>query len=332
LTGGVDGGTPGAADPAPACLPFRFVASMPVLGRDVGAWRDALARIEGLGYHAVSISDHVIGGWSMDALTALAAAAMVTTRLRLRTQVLANDYRHPVLVHRAAASIDVLSGGRLELGLGTGWWRAEYAALGLDLDAPAVRVARLAETLDLLDGLFAGGPVDHAGPAYRVRGVTGLPAPVQVPRPPILVGGGSPGILRLAARRADIVGILPTRGPEGTVPMDGLHPAAQAARTRLVREAAIAAGRDPARIPLQASVLGFVLDLPGGRRQGASSILPPGALDDPGALAGPFLVRGDEDAAAERIVAWRDAYGISDIHVGSDAVAFGGIVERLTRT
>jgi probable F420-dependent oxidoreductase len=302
---------------------------MPVLGRDVEAWRRALRRIEDLGYHGVSVSDHVIGGWSMDALTVLAAAAMATTRLRLRTLVLANDYRHPVLLHRAVASIDVLSGGRMELGLGTGWWAEEYAALGVPLDPPSARVARLDEAIDLLRGLFAGTPVDHEGEAYTVRGVTGLPAPVQRPHPPIQVGGGSRNILRLAARKADIVGILPSRGQDAHIPLEGLGAEAQAARTRTIRDAATLAGRDPDAVPVQASLLGFALELPGGRRQGASSVLPPGAMDDPGVLDGPWVITGDEDEAVARFLAWREAYGFSDIHVGSDAEAFAGVVERL---
>jgi len=104
---------------------FRFLVSMPVITPDVAAWRRKLERIEDLGYHGVSVSDHVIGGWSMDVLVALTAAAMATTRLHLRSVVLANDYRHPVLLHRAVASLDVLSGGRVELGMRTGWLPAE---------------------------------------------------------------------------------------------------------------------------------------------------------------------------------------------------------------
>jgi probable F420-dependent oxidoreductase len=302
---------------------------MPVLGRDVGAWRAALGRIEGQGFHAVSVSDHVINGWSMDALTALAAAAMATTRLRLRTLVLANDYRHPVLLHRAIASIDVLSGGRMELGMGTGWLPAEYDALGLVLDPPPLRVARLAEALDIFDALFAGGPVEYHGSSYSVRNLVGLPETVQRPRPTLLVGGGSPGILRLAARRADIVGILPTRGPDARIPLYALTDAAQDARTQIVRDAATAAGRDPDTIPLQASILGFRLERPGGRREGASSVLAPGALDDMGARGGPFLLVGDADEAAERLVHLRERFGISDIHLGSDPEVFAGVVERL---
>jgi probable F420-dependent oxidoreductase len=310
--------------------PFRFLVSLPVIGPDVAGWRRQLERIEDLGYHAVSVSDHVIGGWSMDVLIAMTAAAMATTRLRIRSLVVANDYRHPVFVHRSIASMDVLSGGRIELGLGTGWWPAEYAALGLALDPPAVRVARLAEALDIIEGLFAGGPVDHEGAAYRMHGVEGRPQPVQRPRPPILVGGGSRGILELAARRADIVGVLPTRGADARVPVELLTPEANARRVAIVREAAAAAGRDPGGIPIQLSILASEVVGPDGtRRRTVSSLVPEAVVDTSRDRELPGVVAGDVDEACAMLREWRDRYGYSDVHVGADAEAFGPVVERL---
>ncbi|HEY7942629.1 MAG TPA: LLM class flavin-dependent oxidoreductase, partial [Candidatus Limnocylindrales bacterium] len=101
-----------------AVRPFRFCAPMPVLRDDPGAWRDEVRRLEDWGFSSVSVSEHITGGWTMDPWTVMTAAADATTTLRILSTVLVNDFRHPVLLHRAAATLDRLSGGRLEVGLG----------------------------------------------------------------------------------------------------------------------------------------------------------------------------------------------------------------------
>ena len=139
--------------------PFRFSAAMPRLTGPVSAWRAELRRIEDLGYWAVAISDHFTRGWVMEPLVAMTAAADATTTLRMLSLVLGNDYRHPVLLHKSLATLDVLSGGRLEIGIGAGWMESDYAAANITLDPPGVRVDRLAETVDVLRGLFGGEPL-----------------------------------------------------------------------------------------------------------------------------------------------------------------------------
>src|SRR5262245_52876970 len=141
---------------------------MPRLVDGVPPWRAALARIEALGFSTIAISDHFTQGWAMEPLVTLAAAARETSRVRLLTMVLGNDYRHPVLVHKAAATIDVLSGGRLELGLGAGWMRSEYEAAGLFYDTPSVRRERLEESLTVIRGLFGPSPLTYTGTHYSV--------------------------------------------------------------------------------------------------------------------------------------------------------------------
>jgi probable F420-dependent oxidoreductase len=188
--------------------PFRFAVTAPVPTGDVRQWADALRRIEDAGFDTVGVADHFTDGWTTEPMTALAAASMVTTTLRLQTSVLGNDYRHPVLVHRMAATIDRLSGGRFTLGMGAGWLESEYAAAGIPFDPPGERVDRLEEAVLLLKALFGEAPVDHDGAHYRVRELVGVPRPVQLPHPPILLGGGSPRVLRLAGREADIVSVV----------------------------------------------------------------------------------------------------------------------------
>src|ERR1051326_6303402 len=187
--------------------PFRFIAPMPSLDQPVGRWRDAVRRIEDLGFSTVSVSDHFTQGWVMEPRVALRAAAEASQHLRVLSLVLANDYRHPVLLHKTAATIDVFSEGRLELGLGSGWLASEYAAAGIPFDAPAVRIARLEESIKILKGLFAAQPLSFEGAHYRLHQVDGLPKPVQRPHPPLLIGGGGRRVLELAAREADIVSV-----------------------------------------------------------------------------------------------------------------------------
>src|SRR5690349_14783590 len=140
-------------------------------------------------------------------MPALAAAAAVTTTLRIGPLVLGNDYKHPVVLAREAATLDVLSNGRLELGIGAGWMTADYEKAGIPLDAPGVRISRLEESITILKGLFADGPFSFDGAHYHISELDGEPKPVQRPYPPFIIGGGGPRILAVAAREAAIVGV-----------------------------------------------------------------------------------------------------------------------------
>src|SRR4051812_38856380 len=167
---------------------FRFSTAMPRLTRSVSAWRAELRRIEDLGYWSVAISDHFTRGWVMEPLVAMTAAAEATSTLRVLPLVLGNDYRHPVLLHKALATLDVLSGGRVEIGLGAGWMDSDYAAANIPFDPPGVRVDRLAEWVQVITGLFGREPLFFCGKHYQISDLEGLPKPVQVPHPPLLIG------------------------------------------------------------------------------------------------------------------------------------------------
>jgi probable F420-dependent oxidoreductase len=159
-------------------------------------------------------------GPQLSPMVALTAAAGVTQRLRLGTLVLDNDYRHPVMLAKEAATVDVLSGGRFELGIGAGWLRMEYENAGMPFDAAGVRVGRLEESLRIIKGLFAPSPFTFSGDHYTVTDLQSFPSPAQRPRPPILIGAGSKRMLGIAGREADIVGILPKALPNGTISED----------------------------------------------------------------------------------------------------------------
>jgi probable F420-dependent oxidoreductase len=137
------------------------------------------------------------------------AAADATSTLRVGSLVFANDYRHPALLAKEAATVDRLTGGRLEFGLGAGWMAADYEAAGLVLDPPSVRIERLEEALSIILRLWSGEPVDHDGRHYRIRGLEGRPLPAQRPRPPVVIGGGGRKVLEVAGRHADVVHLNP---------------------------------------------------------------------------------------------------------------------------
>jgi probable F420-dependent oxidoreductase len=187
--------------------PFRF--GVQLSRADTGAeWADLARKAEDLGYSTLFVPDHF--GDQLSPTVALTAAANATTELRIGPLVLDNDYRHPVVVAKEAASIDLLSGGRLELGIGAGWMSSDYEQSGIAMDPAGVRIDRLEEALDVLEGLFRPGPFSYQGKHFQISDLDGLPKPVQQPDgPPVLIGGGGRRVLRLAARRADIVGVNP---------------------------------------------------------------------------------------------------------------------------
>jgi len=179
---------------------------------DGPAWLDHVRRIEDGGIDVFLMRDHFSAGaygQQLAPFSALAAAAVVTTRLHVGTMVLANDFRPPAIVAHEAASLHHLSGGRFELGLGAGWYRLEYEAAGVPFDAARQRINRLEEALTIIRGLLDGTRVDHAGASYQVTGLELDVLPRAQGRPRLLVGGGGPRMLGVAARHADTIGLLP---------------------------------------------------------------------------------------------------------------------------
>src|SRR5437867_2749598 len=185
--------------------PFRFGINHVTLDR--AEWLDTARKAEALGYDTLIAQDHF--GQQLAPLPALVAAAAVTTRLRLATIVLDNDFRHPAALAKEAATVDVLSNGRLELGLGAGWLQADYAKTGLPFNSAPQRLARLQETVQICKAFFGteGDSVTFAGKYYRVDNLDAVPRAVQQPRPPLMIGGGQQRMLSFAAREADIVSI-----------------------------------------------------------------------------------------------------------------------------
>ncbi len=215
--------------------PFRF-GVMASWAHSPEDWAATARRAEGLGYSILLMPDHL--GRQLAPIAALTAAAAATTTLRVGSYVFANDYRHPLVLAREAATLDLLSGGRFELGLGAGWSTQDYRNLGLPYDPPARRIDRLSESLGLVKRLLAGETVDDEGNHYRLRGARLGPLVEGRPRPPILIGGGGPRMLRLAAREADIVAMEPQFDARGRPMIGQATEGATARKVQIVREAA----------------------------------------------------------------------------------------------
>jgi probable F420-dependent oxidoreductase len=198
--------------------PFRF-GVVAAYAPSRTAWITTARRVEELGYSTLLMPDRVNIG-SLAPLTALAVAAGATTSLRIGSYVFCNDYRHPVLLAREAATLDLLSEGRFELGLGAGVGPSEFQQLGIPFANAGTRVSRLEETLQLMKRLFTEETVNFTGKHYTIIEMKGYPRPVQKPRLPILVAGAGERMLKLAAREADIVAIGSRITRQGADPAD----------------------------------------------------------------------------------------------------------------
>jgi probable F420-dependent oxidoreductase len=286
--------------------PFRFGVNVWGAGSRA-EWVDKARRVEALGYATLSVPDHLAEFFSP--MPALISAAEATTRLRVGTNVLNNDLRHPVLLAREAATIDRLTDGRMQLGLGAGHTKSEYDEAGLAYDAGATRVERLAEAVTIIKRLLQGGAVTVAGRHYRVTGHTLHPRPVQQPHPPLLIGGNGRRLLALAAKEADIVGFSGITFREGGLRADvsGWTVAGVDERVTLVREAA---GARHEHIEMNALVQRVVVT--GQRRQAAEELARRWTqLSADDILGAPYVLVGTVDQIVEDLQARRQRWGFS---------------------
>ena len=303
---------------------FRFSvqASAP---RPAAEWRELGRRAEDLGYSALSVSDHLDA--EMAPLIALAVTADATRDLRLTTLMLGNDFRHPLFLAKQTATLDLLSDGRLELGLGAGWKTTDYEQSGIPLDSPGVRIARLAESVEILKRSFADGPFDFDGEHYTVRGHDGQPTCIQSPHPPLIIGGGGRKVLTLAAREADIVGVNANL-QAGLINEEVGASATVEATDEKLGWIRAAAGDRFDDVELQTRVhMAQITDDPLGL---AELMAPALGLDAEAALASPHVLVGSTGQCVETLLAWRERWGLTYIGLNEDAmVEFGPVVEAL---
>jgi probable F420-dependent oxidoreductase len=186
---------------------FRF-ALQASKAASPAAWRDLARKAEDLGYSTLYVPDHLDDQWAP--MVAATVAAEATETLRVGTLVLDNDFRHPLLVAKEAATLDLVTNGRFEFGMGAGWLRTDYEQSGIPMDPPAVRVARLAESLAIMRALWQNGSATFDGEHYTVTNAIGTPEPVTPGGPPLVIGGGGRRILTVAGQYAQIVSIVPS--------------------------------------------------------------------------------------------------------------------------
>ncbi|HXE72894.1 MAG TPA: TIGR03621 family F420-dependent LLM class oxidoreductase, partial [Candidatus Nitrosotenuis sp.] len=216
---------------------FRFGIQY-LWARSRAEWRAKVQQAEDWGFDVVLMPDHF--PLDLAVVPAMMCAAEVSSRLRFGSLVFDNDFRHPLVLAREVATLDLLTEGRFEMGLGAGWLPDEYQAAGLAFDRPGERIDRLAEGVALIKGAFTGEKFSYQGQFYQAHDYVGQPRPVQRPHPPLLIGGGGQRVLSLAAREADIVSLIfpLTRGGMGPGDLPVMDDAALATRLGWLKEAA----------------------------------------------------------------------------------------------
>lgn len=309
---------------------FRFAAQLSKAPEGTArSWADQARKAEDLGYSTLLVPDHF--GDQLAPVPALMAAADATTALRVGALVFDNDYRHPVVLAKEAATLDLLSGGRLELGLGAGWMRSDYAESGIAYDAPGLRVDRFAEGVAVIAGLLESEqPFSFSGRHYTVTEHSLLPRPVQRPRPPLILGGGGRRVLTIAGQWADIVSInvdlrAGTGGPE-TAP--NASPEATRQKIAWVKEAAGSRFDD---IELNC-LIGFAIITDDGQKI-ADAMAPTFGIAPADALHVPVALIGTLDQMVEELQWRREEYGISYFSIEADCwESLAPVVSRLAGT
>jgi len=285
--------------------PFRFgVATGSARSR--AEWVSRARRAEFLGYATLVVADHLSTG--LAPLSTLAIAAEATTSLRIGSLVFCNDFRHPALLAREVATLDLLSDGRFEFGLGAGYLPDDYTQPGLAFDAPGTRISRLEEAIQLIGRLWTEESVTFAGTYYTLKEMQGKPKPLQRPYPPLYIGGTAKRMLSLAARYADIVGIgFAAWGEQAS----SVTPEAIAQKVAWVREAA---GQRFEQLELSFTVFHLTITESTRYRGGERSVFPsPNAA--PSAPSAFHVLSGSREQIAEQLLARREQYGFSYIQV-----------------
>jgi probable F420-dependent oxidoreductase len=317
--------------------PFRF-AVQSFSAASAGEWRDRARAVEDLGYSALHLADHVIGpGPALErsghplqelaAVPAIAMAAEATTHLRVGCRVFCIDYRHPAMLAKEAATLDLLSDGRLELGLGAGWLKDEYAAIGLHLDPASERIERLAETVGVIRAHMSGEPIDFEGKHMRLREYAGAPRPVQRPHPPLMIGGGSAKVLALAAREADIVS-LNFNNRAGVIGPDGVKLSTAQETARKIGWVRDAAGDRFESLEIE---IGAYFTFIGGQADAmAEGLAAAFELSKQDMLAHPHALFGSVESICDELEKRRAAFGISYVTVPDTAMEeFAPVVKSL---
>jgi probable F420-dependent oxidoreductase len=308
--------------------PFRFGVQVNGTGSR-HEWVDLARRVEANGYSTLTMPDHFTG--QLAPVPALQCAADATTTLRLGALVYDNDYKHPVVLAKELATMDVLSDGRVEIGLGAGWMETDYAQSGIPYDPPGVRVSRLIEGLAVIKGALGEGAFSFAGEHYTIDGYDGSPKPVQSP-PPVLIGGGGRRVLQFAARQADIVGINATlaSGAVDASAFESMTAAAVDDKVQIVRATATEAGRLDA---IEMNVRAFMVFVTDDVDKALTTLSDFTGASADVIAASPFALVGPIDKIVGDLQQRRERWGFSYVIVGQDDVeTFAPVVAALSGT
>lgn len=293
---------------------FRFgvQAAQPI---DRDGWRSVAQQAEALGYGTFTMSDHFDN--ALSPFPALAVAAEATTTLRLGTWVLGNDFRHPAVVARDAATLDALCDGRFELGLGAGWMTSDYATTGIALDSPGTRIDRLREATTIIRGLLAGETVTFSGKFYTVSELKSTISPTQSPRTPIVMGGGGQKMLRVAGEFSDVVGVNPNLSSGAIDAQSAADGTAERTDTKIgwIKQGA---GERFDAIELHTRVhFAAIVDDP---HATAAAISESVGMTAEAVLASPHILIGTRSSLVEKIQGIRERFGITYFTWGADAM------------
>ena len=317
--------------------PFRF-AIQSFNASSGEEWANKVRRAEALGYSAFHLADHIIGEGpaltrsnhpeqNLAAIPAMAYAAAVTSTIKIGCRVFCIDYYDPVVLIKSAMTIDVLSGGRLELGLGAGWLKDEYAAIGIDMDSPGTRIKRLGDVIEAVKAYASDEPIDLKNNTIQWSEFSGSPKPIQKPYPPLMIGGGAPKILGLAGREADIVS-LNFNNSSGMIGPAGVNSSTADETARKIEWIKAGAGDRFDNLEIEVGAyFTFVMD-------DASPVLSNFAkmfgLSEDEMAAHPHALFGSVDQIVDELIRRRETYGISYITVGEDAMEpFAAVVAKL---
>jgi probable F420-dependent oxidoreductase len=304
--------------------PFRFgVQASKAASRH--EWVEMAKKAETHGYDVLTMPDHFDD--QLAPVPALMTAADATTSLRIGALVWDNDYKHPLVLAKELATMDVLSDGRLEIGIGAGWMRSDYDTAGMQYDSPGVRIDRFIEGVDVIRGHMGADVFSYSGKHYTIANLNGLPKPVQQPCPPILVGGGGKRVLTYAAREVDIVGINGTLtagvvGPEAIASMT-----AEAVDEKVVIVAEAGAHR---LNDIEMNVRAFFVNVTDDRAQAVSGMASLIRVPEEMIENTPFALIGSPQRIIEDLLARRERWGFSYVIVGAqDIESFSPVVAAL---
>ncbi|MEZ4523497.1 MAG: TIGR03621 family F420-dependent LLM class oxidoreductase [Thermomicrobiales bacterium] len=305
---------------------FSFAAM--IRSADSGeAFLDRVREIEQMGYSSVAMVDHFNPTYSP--VPGLTAAAVAAPSLRVLTTVFDNDFRNPVLLAKEIATLDQISGGRVDFGLGAGWHKVDYDQSGIQYDPPGVRISRMEEALTIFKRAWSGEEFSFEGEHYTVKNHSGFPLPVQQPHPPIYIGGGGKRILGIAGREADIIGVHVRFGPEGALDSADTIRAEMEKKIGWIRDGA---GDRFGEIRLALLLFAAkIVDSEADKQAEITRIAGANEMSEEAVAASPYFLIGSENELVEQIDGLHETFNISHFTiVAGDADGFAPVVRRLT--